>query len=260
MTPELLENVLDVLDALVTAGIVAAAVFRFRRTQQSLTVAFFCFAMISLLLTNAYWLAHALMRPNMRMPMTANTIGECAVFLLLSAAMNSVFPGSRLSLSHQTAGAALFAAASTALWIIWSEEWLQDLLGGIVFGYFLCVCVHQMRCTDVFRRKEWIALGVVCAGYMSAFMISAVNGISWLETAGYPPMFLTMLYFLGKAFRSFRRGESAEKQIVLSVSAYACCMSGVYMSSGYWYIAAELLILLTLPLMLHAFGEEVDPA
>ena len=78
MILETLSRVLDVVDLLASAGIVAAAVFCFRRKQQSLTVAFFCFAMVSLLLTNAYWLAHSLIRPNMRMPMTANTIGECA--------------------------------------------------------------------------------------------------------------------------------------------------------------------------------------
>lgn len=260
MTLETLESILDVVDLLATAGIVATAVFCFRRKQPSLTVAFFCFAMVSLLLTNAYWLAHSLMRPNMRMPMTANTIGECAVFLLLSAALNSVFTGSRLSLSPQVACAALFAAASMAFWIIWSEEWLQDILGGVVFGYFLCVCAHHMRRTGVLVRKEWIALGIVSAVYMGLFALSVYSGSYMYECAGYVLMFMTMLCFLVKTFRCIRRKESTDRQIVLSTAAYACCMSGVYMSSGVWYIAAELLILLTLPMMLHAFGKEAEPA
>ena len=260
MILETLSRILDVVDLLATAGIVAAAVFCFRRKQPSLTVAFFCFAMVSLLLTNAYWLAHSLIRPNMRMPMTANTIGECAVFLLLSAALNSVFTGSRLSLSPQVACAALFAAASVVFWLIWSEEWFQDILGGIVFGYFLCVCVHHVRRTGTLSRKEWIVLGVVSAVYMGLFAMSIYSGSSVYESAGYVLMFMTMLYFLGKAFRCIRRMESTDRQIVLSVAAYACCISGVYMSSGCWYIAAELLILLSLPMMLHAFGKEAKPA
>lgn len=81
-----------------------------------------------------------------------------------------------------------------------------------------------------------------------------------LVKIGYVLMFTTMVWFLYRTFQSVRRKESTEKQIVLSISAYACCMSGVYMSSGYWYIAAELLCLLTLPLMLHAFGKEAEPA
>lgn len=260
MTPEALEQTLDVLDVLATAGIVTASFFRFHRKQESLTVAFFCFAMVSLLLTNLYWLAHSLMRPDMRMPLSANTIGECAAFLLLSAAMNALFPDSRFGFTPQIICTVLFAASSVALWLIWSGEWLQDLLGGIAFGYFLCVCVRNLCRTGLLTRKEWIALGICCAGYMSAFLLFAEEDNHPIVTAGYIVMFATMGWFVFRAARGIWRGEDGKKQIVLSVSAYACCMSGVYMSSGYWYIAAGLICLLTLPMMLHAFGKEAETA
>ena len=162
MTLEALEQILDVLDVLATVGIVTAAIIRFHGKKQSLTILFFCFAMVSLLLTNVYWLAHSLLRPNMRMPLAANTIGECAVFLLLSAALNSLFPDIRLSFTSQLVCTVLFAAVSIALWISWSGEWLQDLLGGIVFGYFLCICVRNLCHMDLFRKMEWLALGICC--------------------------------------------------------------------------------------------------
>jgi len=257
MTPEALEQILDVLDVLTTVGIVAAAVIRFHGKQQSLTILFFCFAMVSLLLTNVYWLAHSLLRPNMRIPLAANTIGECAVFLLLSAALNSLFPDSRFSFTPQLVCTMLFASASIALWIVWSGEWLQDLLGGIVFGYFLCICVRNLCQMDLFSKKEWLGLGICCFTYLILFFLFAEDHP--MVKIGYGLMFSTMAWFLYRTIHLVRRRESAKKQIVLSVSAYASCMSGVYMSSGYWYIAAELLCLLTLPLMLHAFRKEAEP-
>ena len=259
MTPEALEQILDVLDVLVTLGIVVAAFFRFRGKQQSLTVLFFCFAMVSLFLTNAYWLAHSLMRPNLRMPLAANTIGECAVFLLLSAAMNAAFPHSRFSFAPQIICAAVFIAASIALWIAWSGEWLQDLLGGIAFGYFLLVCVRDLCHTGAFDRKEWIALGIFCTVYMGIFVFWTFDGSQSVENVGYVLMFVPMLFFLYKSVRGIRNEGAEDRQIALSVSAYACCMSGIYMADEYWYIAAELLCLLSLPLMLQAFGKEADP-
>ena len=260
MTPEALEQILDVLDVLAALGIVAAAFFRFRGKQQSPAVLCFCFAMISLFLTNAYWLAHSLMRPGMRMPLSANTIGECAVFLLLSAAMNAAFPESRFSFTPQLAGTALFAAASITLWIVWSGEWVQDLLGGFAFGYFLLVCARDLCRTGAFGKKEWIALGICCTAYMAFFTVDTCAGGRVTETAGYLLMFAMTGYILFSAVRCVCRGESAGKQIALSVSSCACCMSSMYMSGGYWYIAAEVLFLLTLPLMLYAFGKEAEPA
>ena len=258
MTLEALEQILDILDVLATVGIVTAANIRFHGKKQSLTILFFCFAMVSLLLTNVYWLAHSLLRPNMRMPLAANTIGECAVFLLLSAALNSLFPGNRFSFTPQFVCAILFALVSITLWIVWSGEWLQDLLGGIVFGYFLCVCVLNLCEMKLLSKKDWIALGICCTVYLSLFFLFTEDHP--LVKIGYCLMFSTMAWFLYRSIRSARRRESAEKQVVLSISTYACCMSGVYMSSGIWYIAAELLCLLALPLMLRAFGKEAEPA
>lgn len=148
MTPEALEQILDVLDVLATVGIVAAVIIRFHGKQQSLTILFFCFAMVSLLLTNVYWLAHSLLRPNMRMPLAANTIGECAVFLLLSAALNSLFPDSRSSFTPQLVCTVLFTVAS-----IYG-------LPGPVNGYRICWAVSYSAffCTSVSEiSARWIS-------------------------------------------------------------------------------------------------------
>ena len=258
MTVGLLEDILDILDVLLTAGIIAGVFLRFRGRKLTTAAAFFLFAMVSFLLTNAYWLAHSLLRPDDRIPMAANTIGECALYLLLSAAMNAAIPEKRFSFSPQAAFAGLFSIASIALWIAWSGEWVQDVLGGIAFGYLLVCCAWHLQQENVLTKKEWIALGVLTAAYTGIFAANLYDERQPLTIAAYLLMFATMVYFLYRAFRSIRLAEDPGKQIVLSVSACAICMSGAYMSGGYWYTAAEVLRMLSMPLMLIAFGREAE--
>ena len=260
MILDTMEELIDILDVLLTASIVVRLVPVLRRTHPPLTGSFFFFAMVSLMLTNAYWLAHSLMRPDMRMPLAANTIGECAAFLLLSAAMNALSRSSWLSAKPQVACTVLFSAASVVLWLIWSGEWLQDLLGGVVFGYLMCVCAREIRHTGSFSKKEWIALGITCAAFIGVFSMTTIEHETPEALIGYILMFGWMVYFLYRAFACIRRKEKAGKQVVLSVSSYAFCMSGVYMSTGWWYIAAEVLCQLTLPMMLYAFRKEAEQA
>ena len=258
MTVGTLEDILDILDVLLTAGIIAGMFLRFRGRKLTTAAAFFIFAMVSLLLTNAYWLAHSLLRPDARIPMAANTIGECALYLLLSAAMNAAVPDRRFTFSPQVLCTVLFAAASIALWIAWTGEWVQDILGGITFGYLLVCCAWRLRQLNALSRREWIALGILTAAYTALFAFDLKDERPLCTVTAHILMFATMIWFLYRAFRSIRRGETAGRQIVLSVSACAICLSGVYMSGGPWYAAAEVLRMLSMPLMLVAFGREAE--
>ena len=260
MTAGFLEDILDVLDVLWPAGIIAGVFIVFRGRKITTAAAFFLFAMVSLLLTNAYWLAHSLLRPDARIPVAANTIGECALYLLTASAMNAAIPDRRFSFSPQVFCTVLFALASIALWIAWTGEWTQDVMGGIAFGYLLVCCVWRLRQVNALSGKEWIALGILTAAYMALFALDLNDEKPPISFTAHLLMFLTMIFFLYRAFRSVRRGEAAGRQIVLSVSACAICFSGAYLSWGYWYSAAVILRMLSMPLMLVAFGREAEDA
>ena len=58
--------------------------------------------------------------------------------------------------------AALFTAANVALWIAWSGEWIQDILTGVAFGYFLCSLTARIKQAVGFPAWKRRILGVSC--------------------------------------------------------------------------------------------------
>ncbi len=263
MTAETLEIILDSAALLLSAFMVIRQIPLLRVSGRQLTAALFLFAMVSLLLTYTYWLAYFLLRPDIRMPVAANMFGECAVFLLLSATLDSVFRDSRVPFMPQLICTLLYAAASVALWIVWSGEWIQDTLGGIVYGYFLCVCVHALVQTDALSRKEWIRLGISCAVIIAACVAELTLPDAFtlaVQIAFYAVMFALSLFFLGRTVQAVRNHSDPDRLLALSVSSHAWCMGSIYMSGGYCYYAAMFLSLLTLPLMMLALRREVEAA
>ena len=88
---------------------------------------FFMLAMMSFLLSDLYWIAYDVLKPDTRMPIAANEIGECAMILLLSAGLDVVLNDKR-KIPAEIVFTFLFIGANIVLWIAWSGEWLQDIL------------------------------------------------------------------------------------------------------------------------------------
>ncbi len=259
MMPDTLEIGLDILAVLLT-GFIILRTFPLMRGEKPMTAALFLFAMTSLLLAYAYWLAYTLMRPEARMPFAANEIGEIAVFLLLSATLETVFRESRIDAKREMFFAALFASASVALWIGWTGEWIQDIIGGLAFGYFLCICVRSLKQTDALNKSEWLALGVSCAvlilGQAGTFLVPAAYK-NPLDLFCYAVMFAVLIWLIVKSILCARKKAGRGAELALSCSAYAFSLSTMYMSADWFYQAAMLLSLITLPLMLLAVRREV---
>ncbi len=263
MTTEILEIIVDSAAVLLAGCVVVRTIPCLRASRRQLTAAQFLFAIVSLLLTYAYWLAYSLMRPDVRMPLAANMIGECAVFLLLSAALDSVFREGRVPARAHILCTLIYAAASVALWVAWSGEWIQDVIGGVVYGYFLCVCVRTLKQTGALTKREWIVLGVSCALIIAAWIVwfFVPEELVFLTLiVGYGLIYATTAYFLIKTYRAVRRSDDPDLQLSLSVSSHAWCMGAMYMTSGYYYNVAMILCLLTLPLMMIAVKREVEAA
>ena len=104
------------------------------RERFSEPIAFTAFALACLLLSDLYWIAWALLEPEARMPFAVNEIGECAVFLLLAAAMRTQLADAPRFAGARTLLPALFTACNVGLWIAWSGEWRQDVVTGLTLG------------------------------------------------------------------------------------------------------------------------------
>ena len=212
----------------------------------------FFFAMVSVLFAYIYWFTYTLMRPDARMPLAANEIGEIAVFLLLSAMLGVVFHDWKRSAKLEVLFVALFVAASIALWIAWTGEWFQDIIGGLAFGYYLCACARSLKQTDTMKRSEWLTLGVMLCVILlehSVMFFLPETTYKMMEYLCYATMFLVLLYLMVKSIRSAIQSTDISGNLALACAAYGFSLSTMYMSEGWFYSAAMLCSLVSLVLM-----------
>ena len=261
MIPNGLTTFLEIAAIMLTFAVILRSLNLIKKGKDPITVALFMFAMVSLMFSLLYWLAYNLIRPESRMPFAANEIGEIAMFLLLAAVLETVFRGSRIPAKKELAFTIIFAVSSVALWIGWTGEWIQDILFGAAFGYFLCTCVRSLKQTDALSRNEWLALGVFCAvliiGQTGTFFISE-GGKKPLDYFCYILMFSFLIWLFLKSIITLKNSNDTKAALSLAFSVCALSFSTLYMSSEWFYLAALMFCLGTLPLMLFALKKEVS--
>ena len=254
----LLEKLILVLGVVLNTCVIVICA-RSLSLRRSMAPVFFTFARVSNLMSALYWLAYNLLRPDMRMPFAANIFGEIGLFLLLAAALNAVFRGRFGAARREVLCTAFFAAASTALWIAWSGRWVEDVLVGLCFGYYLCVCVRSLKQSGVLSAHEWGLLGGLAAVLLLLQGLTFVLPEPWRKAAdwmAYAVMFGILIGMLVKLIRSLLLKREAAGLFALSISCSAWAVSTMYMSAGLFYVAAELLWIVALPLSLIALRRE----
>lgn len=249
---------LSILNCIEYAVLIALCVRRlsFRR---SMAPVFFTFAIVSLLMSSLYWLAYELLRPEIRMPFAANEFGEIGGFLLLASALNAVFRGRFAAARLEIVCAAVFSVACTALWIGWSGEWIEDVLVGLSFGYYLCVCVRSLKQSDALSVPEWRLLGGVAGLLLLLQGLTFVLPAPWSSYAdygAYAVMFSVLLCSLVKLIRTLRKGQDPAAQFALAAACLGWSVSTMYMSADLFYLAALMSYMLCVPLMLIALRRE----
>ena len=260
MIPNELITFLEIAAILLTLAIIFRSLNLIKKGKEPITVALFMFAMVSFMFSLSYWLAYNLIRPDSRMPFAANEIGEIAMLLLLASVLETAFRGSSVSAKKEIFLTIIFAASSVALWIGWSGEWIQDILFGTAFGYFLCTCVRSMKQADALNNNEWFVLGI-----FGAVLIICQAGTFFIPEGSkktldyfcYILMFSFQIWIFSKSIIMLK--NSSDTKAILSLAFFVCAFSfsTLYMSSEWFYLAALMFCLGTLPLMLFALKKEV---
>lgn len=255
------EAFLDLFRAAILTVVLLSAFHLIDMERFTARMVFFTLAIACILLTDFYWLSYDILRPEARMPFAANEIGEWALFLLLGASLNSGKPLRLREAKWETLCAVLFSAANTALWIAWSGEWVQDILTGLAFAYFLCSLVYQIKAEEVFSPSQWRLLGLICVllivGQMGTFF-AAEPIRKPLDLFCYAFLFLVALCLLVNTFRAIRKETAPANGVCKAFTAFAWVVITMYMSSGGFYDAAMVLSALCFPLMFLALKKEVD--
>ena len=260
MTPVAFDIAFEVAAILLTLAIILRTFPMIKNGNNPMAAALFLFSMVSVMLSFAYWLAYTIMRPDIRMPFAANEIGEIAWFLLLASALETVFRERKAPARKETIFTLIFAAASVALWIGWSGEWIQDIICGLAFGYFLCTCVRSLKQTDAFKQTDWRILGLFCGaiilGQAGTFFVP--EGFKKpLDYFCYGLMFASLIWLFAKSILTAKNNKDTKAVLAMSFTVSAYSFSTMYMSSGWFYLAGLLICLATQPLMLHALKREV---
>lgn len=234
-----------------------------RGERRTLPLAFFVFAIVSLLLSDCYWLTYNLLRPGTRMPIAANEIGEAAAILLLTSALNGALADVFVDTRREAFFTGLFCVASIALWIAWSGEWLQDILGGIAYAWFYLSAVRGLKSTEALSQREWIVLGLdagllIIAQTAMFFVQSPWHGA--LDLFSYALMLMgCALFFL--RMRREKRGEARPKTLMaLSFASLAWAMSSMFMSEEPWYFLFYLCSIVCWLLIGRSIRREVETA
>ncbi len=255
------ETILNVLQTSVLLLVFLGAIRLIRNEKNTVYLVFFAFAIASAMLSNLYWQAYSLLRPETRMPFAANEIGEWAMFLMVGASLQN--RSHHRFATKEMFFAALFAAANTALWIAWSGEWVQDILTGVVLGYFLCHLVAEIKQSDVFPRWEWWLTGLtslilICAQTGTFFVTETVR--TPMDLFCYCLLFAMTTYSIIRAVVAYRTERQASQMVSRAFAAFAWSIISMYMSDGYFYMAFFMMATISFPLMLMALRREVAQA
>ncbi|MBR1861912.1 MAG: hypothetical protein IJ796_08675 [Lachnospiraceae bacterium] len=252
-------NVFSIFQILVVVVVIFLSARLVTRGNNVLLTVFFTFAFVSLLLSDLYWLTFDTLRYGMRMPIAANEIGEWAFFLLLATGLSS--------LKKEKAGASvpemlyviLFTAVNTALWIIWSGEWLQDIMTGFAVGVLAVSIVRTAPKEGIPERPAGPVIAAVSTLVIAFQALSTYIGnplTRVLEYVSYALMYLVLIYFVYMTVRRYRENKNPAA-FTFSLIAFVWNVFTMYMSPGVVYFVSLITLTLILPLLYLTFRREV---
>lgn len=233
----LFDSINLVIQVVLLMFIIVASVRLLKRGNNIFLTILFLFSIVSWLLSDLYWLAFDVLRSGEHMPLAANELGECAMFLLLSTAISKYKDKEEQISVFAALFASVFTVANTVLWIIWSGEWLQDIVCGIsLFGLlstFLQICEEKKMLKSYIKVViSLTAFFVILFQVLSTYLQNIFTRI--LEYISYFLMFTAIVFFIILAI-SYMRRKVKTKPFLLSIAALLCGVFGIYMSPGIVY-------------------------
>ncbi len=255
---------INILQLIVLFFVILNAVVMIGNKKNKLVMVLFALSMTSFLLSILYWIAYDLIRPDTHMPLAVNEMGETAMFLLLGACMATCIPRkgtARERLLPEQVGASFFALANIVIWIFWTGEWFQDIIGGTGFAYLMFVVAGRLRLTDAWKKRDFIFHGL--AGFLFVLLytldiITKNEYEDFINTIVFIILSVIILYSMIGALVSIKKNDVNGKSVCLAFSTYVWAVTGVYSTSGIYYTIINLLEIAAIPMLLIALKKEVS--
>ena len=223
--------------------------------KQGIFPAVFTFAMVGLMLSCLYNSLNSLLTQGDRMPFAADEIAECSMLLLLSAGLESMAREKEKVAIRELIFSIAFIGSNIVLWIAWSGEWIQDILFGLPYVYFLYLILRGVRKTNALTQRETVIAAFLGIGIMIAQLIAL--GLD--EEIGYVmdnvchvPEFIIIVWLFWKCVRVLKKTNRGEEALFLSLLCFLWSLLVTYMCGEICYGLALIINTATLPLMLLA--------
>ena len=240
-----------IIQAVVLVVVIAKTNKLIKREKNFFLPFFFILSMLSFFLSDVYWLAYDFLKPDIRMPIASNEIAECAMVLLLSAALESILTDKR-KYAGEIAFAFLFIGANIALWIVWSGEWFQDIFFGIPYIYFLWLIIRGLKTRQALSQRE-----MRLAMMMSVFVLIMHVAIRFID--GFSQslvVFLCHVFMFGMivwlGVRSVRL-----KDFFVSSAFFLWTNLVMFSSVSFYYYIAFFASTIALPMMYISMKKEL---
>ena len=204
---------------------------------------FFTFSIVSGLLNGLYWFTFDVMRPGERMPIAANEISECALFLLLSASVASLKINCEKLYLKEVIPALIILVCNAALWVVWSGEWLEDIFSCIVMGVLFSTVVRRVKQTNLLPVYGWCLFYGVGALAIVLQTITIIKGGQIGKITDISTYFLIIPMCIWFDILTLRGIIKKRKNtFLLSIMGVMWAYLSLYMSPGYVYYAVLLLV------------------
>lgn len=245
----------DIIQILVLLFVITASVRLMTAPgEKKLLPVFFTFAMISLLLSNVYYLAYDVLRPDQRMPFAVNEIAECAVLLFLSAGLEGEIADKAVkSVRIRRVPwrivfiALIFMGAHISLWIAWNGQIIENIIFGLPYIYFLYLLIKGLKACNSFSKVEWgavIAVNVVTIGLLIIALFEPPSIRFWIEKICYALMYGFLIWLFIKCRKCLN--------VSLTFFLFFFTLIVMFITEGAFYNFSSVLNTLSLPVMLMA--------
>ena len=125
--------------------------------------------------------------------------------------------------------------------------------------YLLCCCVRSLKQSAALSKLEWVLLGA------SSVLLALAQGFTFLlpapwsrilDYAAYAITFTVLACCMFKLVLALYRDRNRSALLALSVSCYAWTVSTMYMSTGIFYLSAQLILIVSSPIILVTLRRE----
>ncbi len=157
-------DVFSIIDTILQIVVLAVSVYivvwRMSDRGSSVVLGFFLYALICLLLSDLNWAVLITLKPDFRVPFGVGEIADIGTFLLLATMLNEAFHEVKAKTGFVLFLSVVFSLAVIALWIGWAGEWIKSIVGGVAFGYFMCIVIIAVKKAAVLKPVEEVLIGL----------------------------------------------------------------------------------------------------